>query len=126
MNKPNKDHDSNVNPQTSTDQEDLYKELESATGGSIFSVVYDVATSLSPLKHLLKATTGVYAEEEKVMERTGQTSFSDEVKWKLLPTTMMEKTIKGESQALESVTERYAKNNEQYNDNLDNLRRLSE
>ena len=120
MNQPNKDRHDNNPPQPSIEQDDLCKELESATGGSAFSVLFDIATGLIPAKHVYKAVSGQYADEEKLMEKTGQTSIGDQIKWKVLPSTMNEKTQKGLEQARDSVLMEYALENHQFNKNMGN------
>jgi len=110
-------------PENQCDDDSLADELDSANGGSFLSVVSDVLDTglkvVSPGYNFYSAAkdmaSGDAAKRADLMQKTGQTSFGDQVKWSLMPNTMSEKTAAGVQGALDEAAQDNTKQIDQYN-----------
>lgn len=110
-------------PENQCDDDSLADELDSANGGSFLSVVSDVLDTglkvVSPnylaMSNIKDMANGDAAKRADLMQKTGQTSFGDQVKWSLMPNTMSEKTAAGVQGALDEAAQDNTKQIDQYN-----------
>lgn len=81
------------------------EDLKSANGGSLGSVLVDIAMiPTQPITNIVDACNGTAKKKIEIMDATGQTGFWDAAKWTLLPNTMAEKTSEGVEKYIEAKT----------------------
>ena len=120
MNQNQENVSENQNNPSNIDQCPLDEQLNAATGGSFISGISDVFDTTIRLASGGGITgIGSPSIEERMkradlMNKTGQTSIGDALKWEFAPNTMEEKTRKGIQDALNEAAIKNEQATDQY------------